>query len=103
MKFSEIQENPENCSGFGFYIHNTHVHFPKQMSLLYTGGTEHIIPTKKNLKMVELQFLRTDRADIDAYRTQPFPKQALTYPRKPSIVNVAGHVFDELILCMKYD
>ena len=46
MKFSEIQENPENCSGFGFYIHNMHVQFPKQMSLLYTGNTEQIIPTK---------------------------------------------------------
>jgi hypothetical protein len=41
------------------------------MSLLYTGGTEQIIPIKK-LKMAELQFLRADRADIDAYRTQPF-------------------------------
>jgi hypothetical protein len=37
-----------------------------------TGGTEQIIPTKKKLKMAELQFLRADRADIDAYRTQPF-------------------------------
>jgi hypothetical protein len=47
MKFSEIEENPENCSSFGFYIYNTQVYFPKQMSLLYTGGTEQIIPTKK--------------------------------------------------------
>jgi hypothetical protein len=29
------------------------------------------MPTKKKLKMAELQFLRADRADIDAYRTQP--------------------------------
>jgi hypothetical protein len=46
-KFSEIYENPESCSGFGFYIHKMHVHFPNQMSLLYTGGTEQIILTKK--------------------------------------------------------
>jgi hypothetical protein len=46
MKFSEILENPENCSGFGFYIHKTHVHFQKQLSLLYTGRTEKIISTK---------------------------------------------------------
>jgi hypothetical protein len=42
------------------------------MSLLYTGSTEQIIPTPKELKMAELQFLLADRADIDAYRTQPF-------------------------------
>jgi hypothetical protein len=47
MKFSEIWVNPENCSCFGFHIHNTRLHFPKLMSLLYTGGTEQIIPTKK--------------------------------------------------------
>ena len=50
MKFSEMLENPGNCSGFGFYIHNTHVHFPKQVSLLYTRGTEQIIPTKNNIE-----------------------------------------------------
>jgi hypothetical protein len=27
---------------------------------------------QKKWKMVELQFLREDKADIDAYRTQPF-------------------------------
>jgi hypothetical protein len=32
--------------GFGFYVYNTHLHFPKQMSFLYTGGIKQIIPTK---------------------------------------------------------
>jgi hypothetical protein len=72
IKFSEIYENPEICSGFGFYIHNMHVHFPKQMSLLYTGGTEQIIRTKKNWRWRNFKFLQADRADIDAYRTQSF-------------------------------
>ena len=35
-------------------------------------STEQIIPTKKKLKMAKLYFLRADRADIDAYRTQSF-------------------------------
>jgi hypothetical protein len=41
------------------------------MPFVYTGGLQQVIQTK-NLKMVELQFLRADTADIDAYRTQPF-------------------------------
>jgi hypothetical protein len=47
-KYSEFQENPDNCSSFGFYIYYTHVHFRNQMSFLYTRGIQQIIPTKKN-------------------------------------------------------
>jgi hypothetical protein len=47
MKFSEFLENPDNCSGFGFYIYNMLMHFLEQMSFLYTGGIQQIIPTKK--------------------------------------------------------
>jgi hypothetical protein len=71
MKFSEFLENPDNCSGFGFYMHNTHVHFLKQMAFLYTGGIQQIIPTKK-FEDSGISILQADRADIDAYRTQPF-------------------------------
>jgi hypothetical protein len=39
------------------------------MSFLYTGGIKKIVPTK-TFEDGELQFLRADRADIDAYRTQ---------------------------------
>ena len=46
-KYGEFQENPDNCSGFGFYIYYTHVHFRKQNSYLYTRGIQQIIPTKK--------------------------------------------------------
>ena len=42
----EFQENPDNCSGFGFYIDDMLVNFGKQMSFLNTGGIKQIIPNK---------------------------------------------------------
>jgi hypothetical protein len=47
MKFSEFEENPDNCFGFGFYIHYTDVHFLQQILFLYSWGSKQIIPTKK--------------------------------------------------------
>ena len=43
---ANIWENPDNCYGFGFYIHYTHVHFRKQISFLYTMGIKQVILTK---------------------------------------------------------
>jgi hypothetical protein len=40
MKFRKIRK-------IASVLDDTHVHFPKQMSLLYNEGTEQIIPTKK--------------------------------------------------------
>jgi hypothetical protein len=65
-------ENPNNCSGVGLYINIMHAYFLKQMPFLYTGGIQQIIPTKKKLKMAEIQSLPPDMANFDAYRTQLF-------------------------------
>jgi hypothetical protein len=70
MKFSEIQENPENWPGFGFYIHNTHVNFPKQTSLLYTrvsqGHNKGLEPSPFRFKW----FYNTQISKITHFHTQ---------------------------------
>jgi branched-subunit amino acid transport protein AzlD len=63
MKFSEFKENPHNCSSFGFYIYNTHVHFWKQMSFLYTFQP-------KRLNMAEHPIFASGQ---DRYWCLPYP------------------------------
>jgi hypothetical protein len=51
--YSGFWENPDNCSGFGFYIHNMHLHFLKQIVISIHGGIMKLIPSKKKKKKNE--------------------------------------------------
>jgi hypothetical protein len=67
-----FQENPDNCSGFGFYIY-----FSKTNVISIHGGIKQILPTKKIEDGGTSIFASRDRAAIDAYRTQSFTRYNL--------------------------